>query len=323
MVASGLLSIFPKAFYRSLEGLFIYPGHLSVFRDKLKVPVSQGKEMLKRNNMKEAAAALQEVHLPPAPGVSSSQNQAFQNRAWFIPPKPGKPTLLISGGNMMDLEDALTFWIPLAKRSDIGFLGYEYPGYGLTAGKPSESSLCHSIEAASAFLETKDIPVTDQILYGISLGSAVSVHLAAKKPVKALILQSAMSSMSDVVKANTPQCLPLHKHVQSPWNSLERISKVRSPLLIVHGEKDPLVPETGARRLLEHASSSMKEIQIISRAKEGIIIRNVNFREPLRWNHADVIKFHKSCLEHNICSSCSQFVVSPFLQNLEQLSPSN
>lgn len=262
-INSFLLWLLPKKLYSWLEGRLLFEGQ---YLSRLKMTLNEYQREVSFGQMDDT----QEVTFESAPGV--------KNHAWYYPAQDGKPTILMSMGNCCSLGLGYESKFPLMTEG-YGLLVYEYPGYGSTKGKPDEQSIYKSIEAASKFLEEKGVPTTEQILYGVSLGGGPTVELAANsgKQFKAVVLESTMTSFADVVEHSigkwVPNWLfPLHEQVQSKFESLSKISKINSPLLVLHGENDPLMPKHFAEQLFNASTlpEGQKKLHIVPDANHCI-----------------------------------------------------
>jgi uncharacterized protein len=91
------------------------------------------------------------------------------------------------------------------------------------------------------------------VYFGKSLGTAVAVQLAAEEPPDRLVLQSPFTSIEDVASSYVP-LFPLGAFLHTRFPTIERIDRVQSPVLVVHGDRDPVVPIEHGRRLYEAAA---------------------------------------------------------------------
>jgi fermentation-respiration switch protein FrsA (DUF1100 family) len=122
-----------------------------------------------------------------------------------------------------------------------------YRGYGGSSGAPTEAGLAADALAAYAFT-TARYPAEHIVLWGESLGSGVAVALAAEMPVGWLILQSPFTSAADV-GAQRYWFVPVRLLMKDQFHSDLRIGKVTAPVLVLHGERDDVVPIALAERL--------------------------------------------------------------------------
>lgn len=186
--------------------------------------------------------------------ITLSTKDGLQLYAWYKPASEQQPTILYFHGN----AGHIGYRIPLARRfieAGLGVLLLEYRGYGRNEGYPSEQGLYRDAEAAMHFLKEQNVSADKVILFGESLGSGVAVHTAVEYPVCAVILQSPFTSMSDLARYHYPWA------VLKPWDRFESLSKIdsiRAPLLILHGERDRIVPFAQARTLYQKAHQPKK-----------------------------------------------------------------
>jgi pimeloyl-ACP methyl ester carboxylesterase len=130
------------------------------------------------------------------------------------------------------------------------FFTFDYPGYGTSAGAPSESAVYASARAAYDFLiSTKGFAPHQMIVYGCSMGGAVAVDLSTTHSIAGLITEATFTNSREMAKHLYPY-LPLWPFLPIRFRNDEKIRKVRSPVLMIHGEKDPVVPVSMATQLL-------------------------------------------------------------------------
>jgi fermentation-respiration switch protein FrsA (DUF1100 family) len=205
----------------------------------------------------------EDVLLTPEPGV--------QLHAWFFPrPKPpvaspaeppvvslAEPiaTLLFCHGNAGNVSHRLENVAHLV-RTGFQVLLFDYRGYGHSTGQPSETGLYRDAATAWAHLvqrpDTGDAP---RIIFGRSLGGAVAVELAMRAQADAvapdgLILESTFTSARAMARLAFPLPLP---PLPVKYNSLSKIRRLKTPLLVIHGEQDELIPLAQGRALYEAA----------------------------------------------------------------------
>lgn len=154
--------------------------------------------------------------------------------AKFHPHPDAKATILFSHGNAEDIFGSGPFFERLR---DAGFnvLAYDYRGYGASDGAPSERNVYEDAETAYRYLTDElKIPAGKIILHGRSLGGAVAVELAARQPCGGLIVESSFVSAFRVLTRVT--IFPFDR-----FESLDKIKRIRCPVLFIHGRRDELV----------------------------------------------------------------------------------
>ena len=118
---------------------------------------------------------------------------------------------------------------------------------------PTEEGLYSDARAALDFFARQGLGAERLVLYGESLGSAVAVQMATERSVAALILEAPMTSVAAVAQARYP-IFPVRWLVLDRFDSLAKIGSVRAPLLLMHGERDTVVPIRFGRVLFEAAN---------------------------------------------------------------------
>lgn len=179
------------------------------------------------------------LKLPSANGSAIS--------ALYLPNPSARFTLLVSHGNAEDLGDD-RYWLEDLQRSGFSVFAYDYQGYGTSQGKPTEQGSYQDEEAAYSYLTTT-LKIAPQhiIIFGRSVGSGPAVHLAARRPAAALILQSPFLSAFRVLTR-----VPLLPFDRFP--NYKEIGHVRCPVLIIHGTNDRVIGAWHGQRLFELAN---------------------------------------------------------------------
>lgn len=155
-------------------------------------------------------------------------------------------TLLYMHGNAEDLGD---IWSLLKRLHSWGFsvFAYDYRGYGTSDGRPSERNAYQDANAAYQYLTQKlKAPAQQIIVYGRSVGGGSATELATRHPVAGLILESTFTSAFRVVVPFP--LLPFDK-----FSNLDKLQKVRCPVLVMHGQADQIVPFQHGQKLYEAA----------------------------------------------------------------------
>lgn len=169
--------------------------------------------------------------------------------AWHIPPRDsGKPVIVYFHGNGGALNLRAQRFARLAAEG-FGVIGVSYRGYGGSTGTPTEAGLIADGIAAYEFAAKLYTPAR-VALWGESLGSGVAVAVAAEAPVAKLVLETPFTSAADV-GASVYFFLPVRLLMKDQFRSDLRIAQVKAPVLILHGERDSVVPVRFGERLYE------------------------------------------------------------------------
>jgi len=188
--------------------------------------------------------ALQAVETEPEPGLRITH--------WYHPPAGElEPLVVFFHGNGSDLASAFLKMRPFLE-AGFGLLAAGYRGYSGNPGKPSEAGLSADARSLLEWAAAEGFGRERLVYYGESLGTAVAVKLASERPPSALVLEAPPSSIADVAAAHY-WYLPVRLLIRDPWDSLSRIAKVGAPVLIMHGERDGVVPIRFGRKLFDAA----------------------------------------------------------------------
>ncbi|TYZ62490.1 hypothetical protein PybrP1_001992 [[Pythium] brassicae (nom. inval.)] len=205
------------------------------------------------------------VFQPPPPSYGFTRRYFFlatsmRNRipAFYIPQDSAQYTLLFSHGNAEDLGMIYDWFREVGRRLNVNVMAYDYSGYGISEGEPSEDACFADAEAAFAYLvSVKKTPPSNIILYGRSLGSGPTTHLAVQQsrlnlPVAGVILQSPLLSIFRVA-FNFRYTLP-----GDLFCNIDIIEAVQSPVTIIHGTRDEVVPFWHGEGLFEMCSQEWR-----------------------------------------------------------------
>jgi fermentation-respiration switch protein FrsA (DUF1100 family) len=125
----------------------------------------------------------------------------------------------------------------------------DYPGYGMSGGKPSEAGFYAAADAAYDYvLKRPGIDSGKIVTVGWSMGGAVAIDLASRRKVAALETISAFTSLPAVAHTVTPW-LPVRLILRSRFDNLAKISSITCPIFIAHGTQDNIVPPEMAGQL--------------------------------------------------------------------------
>jgi hypothetical protein len=205
------------------------------------------------------APRLADQGLPLLQAIETEPETGLRLTHWYHPPAGEfEPLIVFFHGNGSDLGNA---FIKLRPFLDAGFglLATGYRGYSGNPGKPSEEGLSADARSVLDWAEQQGYARDRLIYFGESLGTAVAVKMASERPPSALVLEAPPSSIADVAAAHY-WYLPVRLLIRDPWDSLSRIAKVGAPLLVMHGELDPVVPIRFGRKLFAAAAEPKQAI---------------------------------------------------------------
>lgn len=179
--------------------------------------------------------------LPEAEEVVLDSSGGARVIVWHIPPRGEKPVVLYFHGNGGSLRGRVDRFRALAA-DGTGLIALSYRGYGGSSGRPTEKGLIDDALAAYAFAAAR-YPASRLALWGESLGTGVAVALAAQKPVGRIVLESPFTSIADIA-AQIYWFFPVRLLIKDSFRSDLLIGTVTAPFLILHGDKDSIVPIT-------------------------------------------------------------------------------
>jgi fermentation-respiration switch protein FrsA (DUF1100 family) len=182
------------------------------------------------------------------------ETESGQVESWLLPPVPGSaagpaPAVIFGHGN----GELIDFWpddLAGFCRLGIAVLLVEYPGYGRSAGSPSQASITETFVAAyDALTARKDMDASRILLFGRSLGGGAVCALSVKRPSAALVLMSTFTSARSFAKRYlAPSFL-----VRDPLDNLAAVENYKGPVLIMHGRHDTVIPYSHGTALRQAA----------------------------------------------------------------------
>jgi fermentation-respiration switch protein FrsA (DUF1100 family) len=197
---------------------------------------------------------------PPPPGLpvedlDLTSSEGTRIHAWWaVPPgwQPANGAMLYCHGNAGNLShrgEGLRRWLDLM---GMAVLIFDYPGYGKSGGTPTEAGCYAAADAAYERILAAGVPAERVLAYGGSLGGAVAIDVASRRPHRALVLVAAFSSLEDMARRQFP-LLPTRWLVRDQWDNLTKIRRCRHGVFIAHGTADRVVPFSQGQRLFSAA----------------------------------------------------------------------
>lgn len=209
---------------------------------------------------------------------------------WYVESSGSTGVMLWCHGNAGNIIHRLDNLAELYRVGISVFL-FDYRGYGRSSGKPSEDGLYQDALAAYAYLtDTRRMASERIVLFGRSLGAAVAGFVASRRPAAGLILESPFPSIKVLAKSQSFG-LPAHWLLQSRYDLVERLKDIRVPILVVHGDRDTVVPIELGRQVFD-AANPPKSFFIVEGADHNdtyLVGRKPYFARMRRFAN-DVIK---------------------------------
>ena len=174
-------------------------------------------------------------------------------KSWFIKKDLDKfKTILIFHGNAGNLFNRV-YKLNELNKLDVNILLISWRGFSGNKGKPTEKNLYHDAEEAVKWLNNRGAISKNIILYGESLGTGVATELGTSNAFGGIILESPFTSIANAAKIYYPY-LPVNIILKDRYNSIGKIKNITTPILIMHGKKDNIVPQKMGLELYEKAN---------------------------------------------------------------------
>lgn len=225
--------------------------------------------------------------LPPAPSelglkmevVNVQTTDGLSLLAWYAAPRKNQPVVVVYHGNTGNVAHRAYIAEQMMKQG-YGVLMLEYRGYGGNDGKPTEEGLYTDARASLKWLGKKGFKPSRLVYYGESLGTGVAVQMALEAPPRAIVLQSPYSSILDVAAPHF-WFLPVAPLIRDKFDSASKVGKIHAPLLIIHGDKDNLIPITLAQKLYR-AANQPKKFLTVHDAGHNLLMDGA-LRQVMEW----------------------------------------
>lgn len=177
---------------------------------------------------------------------------------WYVPADNARASVLFCHGNAGNIGDRLDR-IRVLNAAGLNVFIFDYQGYGLSEGKPSEKKLYEDALAAYDFWKEHYWDGTPTFLFGASLGGAVAVNLATRRPFDGVILHATFTSAKDMARHYYPWIPSIF--VRSQLDSRKLIAGVTAPKLFFHSPQDRVVPYDLGKQLYEVAPEPKRFVQ--------------------------------------------------------------
>ncbi|MGY0201853.1 alpha/beta hydrolase [Leptothrix sp. BB-3] len=184
------------------------------------------------------------------------------NGLWLDQPRADAPVLLYLHGARWNVRSSA---MRMRRLHSLGYavLGIDYRGFGLSTDElPSEQSAVEDARAAWDWL-ARERPGRSRTVFGHSLGGAIAVALAAQVQDEAgVIVEGTFTSIPDVVSTFRWGWLPVGPLITQRFEAVEQVAHIGSPLLVVHGSEDRLIPPELGRALYDRAREPKRYVLV-------------------------------------------------------------
>ena len=214
----------------------------------------------------------EDVRLKARDGVSIA--------AWWVHAQKPRGAVVLAhgnGGNMSHRLDKIRLF------HDLGYavMAFDYRGYGASKGKPSEEGTYADMAAAvDHVLAARGIPANRLILYGESLGGAVAIEEAVRRPPAGLIVDSSFTSVPAMASHYYPW-LPARLLLRFRYDSLSRMGELKCPVLVLHSPQDDVVPFAMGRQLFAAAPAPKAFLELVGGHNTGGLMAAPNAQKEM------------------------------------------
>lgn len=224
--------------------------------------------------------------------ISFQATDGTQLNGWLVPGRSGAPVVLFCIGNAGNISHRLET-LQLLHELGVAVFIFNYRGYGLSAGKTSESGTYQDVAGAMKLLEKRGWPAQRTIIFGRSLGAAIGLEAALHNPPAGLIMESAFTSIAAMGRYHYPLLnLLMGWLINAKYDNLEKIGALRSPLLLIHGQLDTICPPQMAEQLFARVLDK-KQLLWLADAdhNNGFVVGGKIYRQALKQAIADWTNF--------------------------------
>ena len=175
-------------------------------------------------------------------------------KSWFIKKDLDKfKTILIFHGNAGNLFNRV-YKLNELNKLDVNILLISWRGFSGNKGKPTEKNLYRDADESVKWLNNQGVISKNIILYGESLGTGVATELGTSNAFGGIILESPFTSIANAAKIYYPY-LPVSIILKDRYDSIGKIKNINTPIFIMHGKMDNIVPQQMGLELFEKANN--------------------------------------------------------------------
>ncbi len=203
----------------------------------------------------------------PSDDVYFETADGLKLNAWFYPAATNSPrqhlAVVLCHGNGGNIGHRIDVCRAL-RELGLNVFSFDYRGYGLSEGEPSEKGTYLDAQAAHRWLRDRGFAAENIIAYGESLGGGIASELSLSLPTAGLILQSTFTSIPDIGSELFPW-LPVRLLARIRYDTLERLPRIKVPVLVLHSRDDGMIGFTHSERNFAAA----KEPKLFAELKGG------------------------------------------------------
>lgn len=200
--------------------------------------------------------------------------------AWWVPAERPRGAVVLAhgnGGNMSHRLDKVTLFHDLG----YGVMAFDYRGYGASEGQPSEEGTYSDMAAAvDHAVAVRGASRARLVLYGESLGGAVAIEEAVRRPPAALIVDSSFTSVPAMANHYYPW-LPARLLLRFRYDSLSRMTRLKCPVLVLHSPEDDVVPFAMGRQLFDAVPAPKDFVELVGGHNTGGLMASLTAQKEM------------------------------------------
>ncbi len=202
--------------------------------------------------------------------LTISTTDDIRLHAWFLPAEKPRATLLFCHGNAGNISHRLDT-LRIFHGLGLNVLIFDYRGYGLSEGSPSESGSYEDAQAVWRYLrDDLGIPADKILIFGRSLGGAVAANLATRYAAGGLILESTFTSVPDLAASLYP-FFPVRWLSRFGYHTQQALSSISAPILVAHSPDDEVIPFEHGERLFQSATPPKTFLKLSGGHNDGFL----------------------------------------------------
>ena len=161
-------------------------------------------------------------------------------------------TIIYFHGNAGTLENRI-YKLNHFQNFNINFLIIAWRGFSGNQGKPTEQGLYLDGLSALNWILDQGVKEENIFIYGESLGTGIATEIAQNRNFAGVVLETPFTSMVDAAKKFYPY-IPVKFLLKDKYENKKKIKNINVPILIMHGEKDTIVPFSMGKKIFELAN---------------------------------------------------------------------
>jgi fermentation-respiration switch protein FrsA (DUF1100 family) len=190
---------------------------------------------------------------------------------WFVPFEGSRRVIIISHGNAGNIGHRVDYIEFVHQEFKENVFAYDYRGYGRSEGSPSEEGTYSDLRGAIRLVESRGFRAPEVYLIGQSLGTAVTAGVAAQQAVGGILLEAPFTNIRELARLHAFS-IPVGFLFRTRYDSLAQVAKIDTPIVIVHGRRDPVIPFALGERLFSAISAPKRFFPLDADLHEGALM---------------------------------------------------